>query len=56
MTLPRPNIRLWLMPALLATLSVIGLFAALLDDGFGDLLSWLMLCILNVVILRHLIK
>ena len=35
--------RVWRMPIILGLLSAIGLIAALLADGLGDLLSWLAL-------------
>lgn len=36
---------IWAMPVLLALLSVCGLTAALLADGWGDAVSWLTLSV-----------
>ena len=37
--------RVWRMPIVLGLLSAIGLIAALLADGAGDVLSWVALAI-----------
>lgn len=39
-------LRLWGMPILLGILSGVGLVAALVADGWGDVLSWLTLGLL----------
>lgn len=44
-----PFLRLWGMPILLGILSGIGLVAALVADGWGDMLSWLTLGLLVVL-------
>jgi hypothetical protein len=41
MSTPRP--RVWTAPAVLGFLSGLGLIAALVADGLGDLLGWLAL-------------
>lgn len=42
--------RLWGVPILLGVISAIGLIAALVEDGFGDMLSWLTLGLLVVLV------
>ncbi|HXG27409.1 MAG TPA: hypothetical protein VNJ47_00985 [Nevskiales bacterium] len=37
--------QIWTAPAALAVVSVVGLLAALLADGWGDMLSWAALSI-----------
>ncbi|MFA9461684.1 hypothetical protein [Thiohalorhabdus methylotrophus] len=49
MTRAGPRGRVWGAPLALALLSGIGLVAALLSDGFGDVLSWAALTIPTVV-------
>lgn len=43
------NRQLWAMPAALGLISLVGLVAALVADGFGDAVSWLALTIPVVV-------
>ena len=45
--------RLWGMPILLGVISATGLIAALVEDGFGDVLSWLTLGLLVVLIVWY---
>ena len=45
------NIEIWSGPVLLALVTCVGLFAALLADGAGDWLSWLSLCMPVVTII-----
>lgn len=37
------RVRVWTAPVLLGIVSVVGLVAALLSDGAGDVLAWLTL-------------
>jgi len=46
--------RIWLVPSILGLLSGVGLVAALLSDGPGDVLSWLALAVPVAVSLRLL--
>ena len=45
------NVQVWVMPIIIGLLSTIGLIAALLADGYADILSWLSLSIPVYVIL-----
>lgn len=49
-------LRLWGMPILLGILSAIGLVAALVADGWGDVLSWLTLGLLVVLMAWYWIR
>lgn len=49
-------LRLWGMPILLGILSGIGLVAALVADGWGDMLSWLTLGLLVVLMTWYWLK
>jgi len=51
----RAPLRIWTAPLLLGTLSAIGLIAALLSDGLGDLLAWLTLGAPLAVVLWYLL-
>lgn len=44
------------MPLLLALLSTVGLLAALLADGWGDVLSWASLAAVTGIGLFHALK
>lgn len=44
--------RIFLVPALLALLSLIGLVVALLDDGLADVLGWVLISLPLFAILR----
>ena len=39
------TMQVWGMPILLGALSLVGLFVALVADGFGDLVSWVALAV-----------
>jgi hypothetical protein len=47
----RLAVRIWSVPAALASTTVLGLVSALLADGWADTLSWLALALPVVVIL-----
>ncbi|WP_199768600.1 hypothetical protein [Sphingobacterium sp. HMA12] len=49
-------LKLWGMPILLAVLSLFGLIAALLGEGWLDLLGWLALSVPLVLIIRNYYK
>lgn len=49
-------IKLWGIPLLLAIISLIGLIAALVGDGFLDFISWIGLGYPLVIIVWFLIK
>lgn len=49
-------IHIWGMPLLLALLSVIGLIAALLTDGIGDIVSWITLAAPIAIVLRFALR
>ncbi|WP_374303388.1 hypothetical protein [Ferrovibrio sp.] len=49
-------LRLWGMPILLGILSGIGLISALVADGVGDVLSWLILGLLVVLMAWYWIR
>lgn len=44
------RVRVWRAPLLLAAVSAVGLTSALLADGLGDALAWLMLAAPVVVV------
>lgn len=44
--------KIWRAPLLMATLSVVGLLAALLTNGFADWISWASLIVLVLVCCR----
>lgn len=48
------RIRIWTAPILLGVLSAVGLIAALLSDGAGDVLGWLTLGVPVAVVLWYL--
>ncbi len=45
--------RTYRIPALFAALNAVGLFAALLSDGIGDVLSWLALVVVVWTAFRY---
>jgi len=47
-------LRLWGAPIALGALSAVGLITALLDDGIGDVLSWVTLAVPVAVIVWYL--
>lgn len=50
---PRGEVRVWPVPIVLAVLSALGLVAALLGDGFADVVSWIALGVPLVVVVGH---
>jgi hypothetical protein len=47
-----PSLRLWGKPLLIALLSMTGLIAALVGDGYWDVFSWLALGLPIIIIFR----
>jgi hypothetical protein len=43
------NTRIWAAPVFIAVISAAGLTAALLADGWGDVMSWLLLALPVVI-------
>jgi hypothetical protein len=50
---PLTGLQIWGAPILLAMISAIGLIAALLHDGIGDVVSWIALAVPVVAALWH---
>lgn len=48
--------QLWAAPIALGILSAVGLFAALLSDGIGDLLSWVALAMPVAVVVWYMVN
>lgn len=53
MTAPLSTRQIWVMPAILALVSALGLISALLGDGIWDVLSWLALAVPVIVIVWY---
>jgi hypothetical protein len=43
------NTSIWAAPVIIAIVSAIGLTSALLEDGWGDVMSWLLLALPVVI-------
>ena len=50
---PPPPVRIWRAPVAIGLASAVGLVAALVADGWGDVLSWIGLGLPMAVLVRH---